>query len=38
VLVWIHGGSQIMTFCSAASGICGMFPLGVDSMAGFGRD
>ncbi|KAL3463899.1 Alpha/Beta hydrolase protein [Aspergillus heterothallicus] len=22
VLVWIHGGSQIMTFCSAASGIC----------------
>ncbi|KAL1972988.1 hypothetical protein VTN31DRAFT_6530 [Thermomyces dupontii] len=23
VLVWIYGGSQAVTFCSAASGICG---------------
>lgn len=26
VLVWIHGGSQVVTFCSAQSKICGMFP------------
>jgi hypothetical protein len=25
VLVWIHGGSQIVTFCSAQSKICGTF-------------
>ncbi|KAJ5083398.1 Carboxylesterase type B [Penicillium angulare] len=23
VLVWIHGGSQVVTFCSAASQVCG---------------
>lgn len=26
VLVWIHGGSQVVTFCSAQSNICGKFP------------
>ncbi|KAL4933273.1 putative carboxylesterase [Aspergillus undulatus] len=32
VLVWIHGGSQIMTFCSAASGICDPTRLVADSI------
>ncbi|KAL2863392.1 putative carboxylesterase [Aspergillus lucknowensis] len=32
VLVWIHGGSQIMTFCSAASGICDPTRLIADSI------
>ena len=26
VLVWIHGGSQVVPFCSAQSSICGMSP------------
>ncbi|KAL5340270.1 Alpha/Beta hydrolase protein [Aspergillus crustosus] len=32
VLVWIHGGSQIMTFCSAASKICDPTRLVADSI------
>lgn len=30
VLVWIHGGSQVVTFCSAQSKICGMFKSNLD--------
>ncbi|KAJ5097943.1 hypothetical protein N7532_004944 [Penicillium argentinense] len=32
VLVWIHGGSQIVTFCSAASKICDPTKLVADSI------
>ncbi|KAL5001348.1 Alpha/Beta hydrolase protein [Aspergillus recurvatus] len=32
VLVWIHGGSQIMTFCSAASKICDPTRIVADSI------
>ncbi|KAJ2901604.1 hypothetical protein MKZ38_001624 [Zalerion maritima] len=32
VLVWIHGGSQAMTFGSAASGVCDMTTLVADSV------
>ncbi|KAL4936442.1 hypothetical protein BDV06DRAFT_233422 [Aspergillus oleicola] len=32
VLVWIHGGSQIVTFCSAASKICDPTRLVADSL------
>ncbi|KAJ5388779.1 Carboxylesterase type B [Penicillium cosmopolitanum] len=32
VLVWIHGGSQIVTFCSAASKICDPIKLVADSV------
>ncbi|KAL4899628.1 hypothetical protein BDW74DRAFT_189010 [Aspergillus multicolor] len=32
VLVWIHGGSQIMTFCSAASKICDPTRIVADSV------
>ncbi|KAL2820910.1 Alpha/Beta hydrolase protein [Aspergillus cavernicola] len=32
VLVWIHGGSQIMTFCSAASKICDPTRIVTDSI------
>ncbi|KGO55122.1 Carboxylesterase, type B [Penicillium expansum] len=32
VLVWIHGGSQIVTFCSAASNICDPTKIVADSI------
>lgn len=32
VLVWIHGGSQIVTFCSAASKICDPTKIVADSI------
>ncbi|EYE92028.1 putative carboxylesterase [Aspergillus ruber CBS 135680] len=32
VLIWIHGGSQVVTFCSAASGICDPTKLVADSI------
>ncbi|KAG7000879.1 Lipase 3 [Fusarium oxysporum f. sp. conglutinans] len=32
VLVWIHGGSQAVTFGSAASGVCDMSKIVADSM------
>ncbi|OJJ01744.1 hypothetical protein ASPVEDRAFT_52630 [Aspergillus versicolor CBS 583.65] len=32
VLVWIHGGSQVVTFCSAASKICDPTKLVADSI------
>ncbi|KAG0153697.1 hypothetical protein PDIDSM_2351 [Penicillium digitatum] len=32
VLVWIHGGSQIVTFCSAASKICDPIQIVADSI------
>ncbi|KAI0123385.1 Alpha/Beta hydrolase protein [Xylariales sp. AK1849] len=32
VLVWIHGGSQAITFGSTASGVCDMTPLIADSV------
>lgn len=32
VLIWIHGGSQIVTFCSAASKICDPTKIVADSI------
>ncbi|KAK1138692.1 hypothetical protein N8T08_002083 [Aspergillus melleus] len=32
VLLWIHGGSQVVTYCSAASGICDPTKLVADSI------
>ncbi|KAJ5690788.1 Carboxylesterase type B [Penicillium macrosclerotiorum] len=32
VLVWIHGGSQVITFCSAASKICDPYKIVADSI------